>query len=60
MADPSLDETFVIYQEIIERLTVIDRSMVEAGIWLPALSFGIVLLGAGVRRWNLNRASWEV
>ncbi len=51
------EETFVSHTEIVQQLTKIDRSMVEAGAWLLVLAFAFFLLGAGVRRWNLKRAS---
>lgn len=46
------EETFVSRAEIVERLTRIDRSMVETGAWLLGLGMASVLLGVGTRRWN--------
>ncbi len=53
------EETFVSHAEIVQRLTKIDRSMIEAGVWLLALAFALALLGVGAKRWNLSRASRE-
>lgn len=53
------EETFVSHAEIVQRLTKIDRSMVEAGVGLLVLAFASVLLGVGAKWWNLNRASRE-
>ena len=53
------EETFVSHAEIVNRLTQIDRSMVEAGVGLLVFAFAFVLLGVGAKWWNLNRASRE-
>ncbi len=50
-----LEETFIGYAEVIERLAGVDRSMVEAGYWLLAVSAAFALTGAGVQRWNRGR-----
>ena len=52
-------ETFVSHAEIVTHLTRINRSMVEAGVWLLAMAFAFVLLGVGAKRWNLYRLARE-
>ena len=46
------EETFVSRAEIVERLTRIDRSMVETGVWLLGLGIASMLCGIGARWWN--------
>lgn len=50
-----LEATDVSYEAIIERLTKIDRSMVEVGWYVLTLAFGLVLLGAGMQHINRRR-----
>ncbi|MFQ5565610.1 MAG: hypothetical protein ACE5EU_04530 [Paracoccaceae bacterium] len=50
-------ETFVSHAEIVTRLTEIDRSMVETGIWLLLIGFAFALLGIGAKWWNRDRSS---
>ncbi len=50
-----LEETFIGYDEVIERLTKVDRSMAEAGYWLLAVFGALALSAVGVRRWNRDR-----
>jgi hypothetical protein len=50
------EETFIGRDEIVERLSAVDRSMVKAGSWLLAIAAGLALLGAGAGRWNRRRA----
>ena len=45
-------ETFVSHAEIVNRLTRIDRSMIEAGLGLWVLALAFFLLGVGAKRWN--------
>jgi len=52
-------ETFVSRAEIVERLTQIDRSMVETGVWLLVLGISSMLLGVGTKWWNQRRLSKE-
>ncbi len=47
-----VEETFVGYDEIVGRLTEIDRSMVAAGGWLVAGAAALILLGLAARLWN--------
>ena len=49
------EETFVSHAEIVERLTQIDRSMIETGAWFSLLGVASVLLGVGTRWWNQRR-----
>ncbi len=53
------EETFVSHAEIVSRLTQIDRSMIEAGVWLLAIALAFFLLGVGAKRWNRYLASRE-
>jgi len=53
------DETFVSRAEIVQRLTEIDRSMVNVGVWLLVIAFAFALLGVGARWWNRNHAPRE-
>lgn len=50
-----IEEISVSHAEVIERLTGIDRSMVEVGYWLLGISVALALVGVGVRRWNRGR-----
>ena len=50
-----LEATDVSYEAIIERLTKIDRSMVETGWYVLALAFGLGLTGAGLQHINRRR-----
>ncbi len=50
-----LEATFVSYEEVVERLVTIDRSMVVAGYYLLALGFGSVLFGVGLQHINRRR-----
>ncbi len=52
-------ETFVSHAEIVNRLTQIDRSMIEAGVGLLGLALVFFLLGVGAKRWNQYCASKE-
>lgn len=52
-------ETFVSRAEIVQRLTQIDRSMIEAGVGLLALALALFVLGVGAKRWNRFCASRE-
>ncbi len=52
-------ETFVSHAEIVQRLTQIDRSMIEAGVGLLALALALFVLGVGAKRWNRFCASRE-
>ncbi len=52
-------ETFVSHAEIVQRLTQIDRSMIEAGGGLLALALALFVLGVGAKRWNRFCASRE-
>ena len=52
-------ETFVSHAEIVNRLTQIDRSMIETGVGLLALALALFLLGVGAKRWNRFCASRE-
>ena len=49
------EETSISYTEVIERVTKVDRSMVETGYWLLAVSGMLALIGVGVQRWNRQR-----
>ena len=46
------EETFVSHAEIVNRLTQVNRSMIEAGAVLLALALALFLLGVGAKRWN--------
>ena len=46
------EETFVSHAEIVNRLTQVNRSMIEAGTGLLALALAFFLLGVGAKRWN--------
>ncbi len=46
------EETFVSHAEIVNRLTQVNRSMIEAGAGLLALALALFLLGVGAKRWN--------
>ncbi len=52
-------ETSVSHAEIVDRLTQVDRSMIETGVGLLAIAFAFALLGAGAKRWNRYLASKE-
>ena len=52
-------ETFVSHAEIVNRLTQIDRSMIEAGVGLWVLALAFFLLVVGAKRWNQYCASRE-
>lgn len=49
------EKTSISYADVIERLTKADRSMVETGYWLLAVSGVFTLIGVGVQRWNRGR-----
>lgn len=49
-------ETSITYEEVIVRLTRSDRSMVELGLWLFAVSGILALVGIGARLWNRRRS----
>jgi hypothetical protein len=49
------EKTSVSYADVIERLTKTDRSMIETGYWLLAVSGVFTLIGVGVQRWNRGR-----
>ena len=53
--DAGPDPTSISYEDIIERLLAVDRSMIEVGYWLLAACAGFLLIGLGVRRWNRTR-----
>lgn len=53
--DSASDLTDVGYDEIIERLLTVDRSMIEVGYWLFAACVGFTLIGICVKRWNRGR-----
>lgn len=48
-------ETSISYAEVIDRVRGIDRSMVDFGSWLLAISAALALAGAAVGRWNRGR-----
>ena len=50
-----LEATDVPYEAVIERLTKVDRSMVETGWYVLALAFGFVLLGVVLQHVNRRR-----
>ena len=50
-------ETSVSHAEIVDRLTQVDRSMIETGVGLLAIAFAFALLGVGAKRWNRYLAS---
>ena len=52
-------ETFVSHAEIVNRLTQIDRSMIEVGVGLLGFALVFFLLGVGAKRWNQYNASRE-
>ena len=52
-------ETWVSHAEIVDRLTQVDRSMIETGVGLLAIAFAFALLGVGAKRWNRYLASKE-
>jgi hypothetical protein len=52
-------ETSISHAEIVQRLADIDRSMIEAGIWLWAFASAFFLLGVGAKRWNRYCTSRE-
>jgi hypothetical protein len=54
--DAASDLTNVSYDEVIERLLAVDRSMVEVGYWLLAACAGFLLIGAAIGRWNRPRS----
>ena len=54
MADPSLEEAFVVCEEIVERLTVIDRAWPNFKKRLSR-SAGLALLGAASAFFMLQR-----
>ncbi len=43
-------ETFVSHAEIVNRLTQIDRSMIEAGVWLCVFAAAFLFFGLGANR----------
>ncbi len=47
-----LPETSVSYEEVVERLSRTDRSMVDLGLRLFTLSAILAFIGLGVRQWN--------
>ena len=49
------ERTSISYDEIIDRLTRTNRSMVVAGYWFLAACGGFALLGIGARKWNRGR-----
>jgi hypothetical protein len=49
------EATNVTYEAVIERLVIIDRSMVVAGYYVLVLAFGFVLFGVGLRHVNRRR-----
>ena len=53
--DKASDLTDVGYDEIVERLLAVDRSMIEVGYWLLAACAGFILIGTCVKRWNRRR-----
>ncbi len=55
--DKEEELTRVHYDEVIERLTAVDRSVVKLGYWLLAACAGFLLLWFGVTRWNRSRAA---
>ena len=54
-----LEPTFIPYEAVIERLTKIDRSMVETGWYVLALAFGFMLLGVGLQHVNRRRDAMD-
>ncbi|HSG91820.1 MAG TPA: hypothetical protein VLA56_21565 [Pseudomonadales bacterium] len=48
-------ETFVPYDDVVEALTRVDRSMVRAGTWLLGISVPFLILGGLALRWNRGR-----
>ncbi|MGH6718543.1 MAG: hypothetical protein ACREER_04440 [Alphaproteobacteria bacterium] len=48
-------ETFVPYEDIVERVTRVDRSMVRAGTWILAIAPPFLVLGLFARRWNRGK-----
>jgi hypothetical protein len=50
-----LEATNVTYEAVIERLVIIDRSMVVAGYYVLVLAFGFVLFGVGLQHVNRRR-----
>ena len=52
-------ETSISHAEIVQRLADIDRSMIEAGVWLWVFATTFFLFGFGARRWNRYCASRE-
>jgi hypothetical protein len=48
-------ETFVPYEDVVEALTRVDRSMVRAGTWLLPIGVPFLLLGLLAVRWNRGR-----
>jgi len=52
-------ETFVSHAEIVDRLTQVNRSMLETGAGLLAAALVLFLLGLGATRWNRYCASKE-
>lgn len=50
-----MEATYVSYEEVVERLVTIDRSMVVAGYYLLALTFAFVLFGIGLQHINRRR-----
>ena len=53
--DVPSDLTEVDYDEIVERLLAVDRSMIEVGYWFLAGCAGFMLVGVCVKRWNRGR-----
>ena len=49
------DETFVAYEDVVERLTGTARSMVRAGSWLLAVGAALLLIGYLISRINRRR-----
>lgn len=45
-------ETFVPYEDIVEQVTRVDRSMVRAGTWILAFAPPFLVLGLLALRWN--------
>jgi hypothetical protein len=50
------EQTFIAYEDIVARLSAVDRSMVRLGAWLLVAALAFAALGLGVRRWNRRRA----